>query len=171
MPELVLPMFSEGMTHVTNDLAFERRDGRVTYFHGVFPVFQHAENDIASFRMIASQLCVNGHVTQAEISRAFGIPAVTMKRAVALFRKEGPAGFFKKRRTRGAAVLTEEVLARSQELLDAGFSHAEVSKEVGVKHDTLRKATYSGRLHRPSKKSERRTEGMKDPPRKASVSR
>jgi transposase-like protein len=171
MPQLILPMFSEGMTHITSELAFEKRDGRVTYFHGVFPVFQHTEKDVASFRMITSQLCVNGHVTQAEVCRAFGIPAVTMKRAVALFRKEGTAGFFKQRRTRGPAVLTEDVLEKSQELLDAGLSTSEVAQEVGVKRDTLRKAAYNGRLHRPSKKKRvQQTQRMKAPAQKANES-
>lgn len=173
MPQLVLPMFPEGMTHITSDLAFQKKDGMVTYFHGLFPVFHHAEKDIPSFRMITSQFCVNGHVTQAQVCRAFGIPAVTMKRAVALFRLEGTAGFFKKRRTRGPAVLTEDVLGRSQELLDAGLSTAQVAREVGVKHDTLRKAASAGRLHcivHQKKTPAQETQTMKAPAQKAHVS-
>jgi hypothetical protein len=52
MPQLQLPIFPDGVTHITNHLAFRRQDGQVTYFNGHMPVFSHAETDIATFRMI-----------------------------------------------------------------------------------------------------------------------
>ncbi len=33
-----LPMFPEGATEITHDLAVEKRNGRVTYFYGTLPV-------------------------------------------------------------------------------------------------------------------------------------
>ena len=33
MPQLHLPMFPAGVTHITNELAFERRDGKIAYFN------------------------------------------------------------------------------------------------------------------------------------------
>jgi hypothetical protein len=57
-------------------LAFEKRDGQVTYFNGSMPVFIHDENDVATFRMITAQFCINGNATQAEISRAFGVTLI-----------------------------------------------------------------------------------------------
>jgi hypothetical protein len=71
MPQLQLPIFPDGVTHITNHLAFRRQDGQVTYFNGHMPVFSHAETDIATFRMITSQFCVTGHVKQSDI-----IPAI-----------------------------------------------------------------------------------------------
>src|SRR5277367_1483357 len=56
MPQRHLPMFPAGVTHITNELAFERRDGKIAYFNGHMPVFVHAEDDVATFRMITSQL-------------------------------------------------------------------------------------------------------------------
>jgi hypothetical protein len=56
MPQLHLPMFPNGVTHITNELAFEKKDGKITYFNGHMPVFFHDEDDIASFRMITGMM-------------------------------------------------------------------------------------------------------------------
>ena len=94
MPQLQLPIFPVGVTHITAELAFECRDGVVTYFNGQMPVFRHPEDDRRSFRMIISQFVENGNAQQAEIARAFGVPAVNVKRAVKCYREHGTAGFF-----------------------------------------------------------------------------
>jgi hypothetical protein len=39
-------MFPDGLTSITEDLAFHREDGKVVYFHGLMPVFQHGEKDL-----------------------------------------------------------------------------------------------------------------------------
>ena len=41
MAQAQLPFFPEGTTDINANLAFEKRDDRVTYFHGHLPVFQH----------------------------------------------------------------------------------------------------------------------------------
>src|SRR5262249_58527295 len=79
MPQLQLPMFPSGVTHITDQLAFMKNDGQVTYFNGHMPVFSHAENDLATFRMITSQFCVNGYVTQSDIIRTFGVTSISVK--------------------------------------------------------------------------------------------
>lgn len=147
MPQLQLPIFPDGLTSITEDLAFQREDQTVVYFHGLLPVFQHAEKDLKSFRMFTSQLIVAGTVRQADIARAFGVPLATVKRYVKLHREHGAAGFFRQPRRRSASVLTPEVRQRAQELLDAGRSVPEVSHEIGVAGNTLHKALAAGRLH------------------------
>jgi hypothetical protein len=82
MPQIQLPFFPEGVTHITPLLAFCAAEGRVTYFNGSMPVFIHDQADVASFRMITAQFCVTGSAKQAEVARAFGIPTITRKRAV-----------------------------------------------------------------------------------------
>lgn len=94
MTQLQLPIFPVGSTEVTHDLAFEKRDDQVTYFYGTLPVFSHAESDIASFRMITAQFYLNGYVKQMDIVRAFGVSAISVKRAVKRFQEEGPQGFY-----------------------------------------------------------------------------
>ena len=93
MPQIQLPFFPEGVTQISDLLAFRVEDGRVAYFNGNMPVFIHDKDDIATFRMITAQFCVNGNAKQAEISAVFGIPKVTVKRAVKRYREEGPRGF------------------------------------------------------------------------------
>jgi transposase len=152
MPQLHLPMFPDGLTSITQDLAFQREEGKVVYFHGLLPVFQHDEADLKSFRMFTSQLIVNGTVRQRDIVQAFGVPLATVKRYMKVHREQGAAGFFRPRRRRSASVLTAEVKQRAQALLDVGKSVPEVSLAVVVAGDTLRKAIHAGRLHAFKKK-------------------
>lgn len=122
-------------------------ENQITYYHGSLPVFTHARDDLASFRMITSQFCVSGHIKQAQLARAFGIPLVTVKRAVKRYRDDGPRAFYAERKTRGAAVLTEPVLAEAQRLLDDGLSVKDVAARLELKSDTLDKAVRAGRVH------------------------
>ena len=152
MPQAQFPFFPTGVTHITAMLAFSCEDGQVTYFTGNMPVFIHDESDRDSFRMITAQFCVNGHAKQMDIVRAFGVKQISIKRAVKIFREEGPRGFFKERKYRGAAVLTSTVLNEAQRLFDEGLDLGEVSQRLGIKHNTLYKAVHAGKLHQHSKK-------------------
>jgi transposase len=147
MPQLQLPIFPDGLTSITEDLAFHREDGQVVYFHGLLPVFGHDQKDLRSFRMFTSQLIANGTVRQRDIVRAFGVPLATVKRYMNVHRQQGSAGFFRQPRRRSANVLTPEVKQRAQALLDEGKSVPEVSGEIGVAGNTLHKAIHAGRLH------------------------
>jgi len=156
MPQLQLPIFPQGLTSISEDLAFQREDGKVVYFHGLLPVFQHEEKDLKSFRMFTSQLIDNGTVRQGDIVRAFGVPLATVKRYMKVHRQHGTAGFFQQPRRRSASVLTAEVKQRAQALLDEGKSVPEVSSEIGVAGNTLHKAIHAGRLHAVKKKTDPR---------------
>lgn len=152
MPQLQLPIFAHGLTSITEDLAFQQEDGKVVYFHGLLPVFQHDEKDLKSFRMFTSQLIANGTVRQRDIVRAFGVPLATVKRYMKVHRQQGNEGFFRKPRRRSANVLIPEMKQRAQALLDEGKSVPEVSSEIGVAGNTLHKAIHAGRLHAVKKK-------------------
>jgi hypothetical protein len=54
MPQVQLPLFPAGTTHLNDDLGFECHDGQVTYFSGHLPVFSHAQDDLAAFRLFTS---------------------------------------------------------------------------------------------------------------------
>ena len=153
MPQLQLPLFRDGLTPINEDLAFQRADGQVVYFHGLLPVFQHGEEDLKSFRMFTSQLIANGTARQRDIVQAFGVPLATVKRYMKVHREEGAAGFFRVPRRRSANVLTPEVRQRVQAMLNEGKSVPEVSQEVGVAGNTLHKAIRAGRLHEFKKNS------------------
>ena len=153
MTQLQLPIFPVGSTEVTHDLAFEKRDGQVTYFYGTLPVFSHAENDISSFKMITAQFYLNGYVKQMDIVRAFGVSPISVKRAVKRFQEEGPQGFYSEKKTRGATVLTPDVLAQAQQLLNDGLAPSDVADQLAIKPDTLSKAIRARRLHKSVKKN------------------
>lgn len=152
MPHLQLPIFPAGSVDLSPDVAVVCEGDQVVYFHGQLPVFRHRKEDVKSFRLIASQLYLNGHVKQADFVRVFGVPAISLKRAVAIFEKEGAAGFWKPRKGRGAAVLTADVVAQAQEALDQGLELSQVSQKMGINYSTLNKAVQKGILHRPIKK-------------------
>ena len=152
MPQLQLPIFPDGVTYITNQLAFKNEDGQVTYFNGIMPVFSHAESDIATFRMITSQFCVTGHVKQSDIIRAFGVTSISVKRSVKIYREKGPKGFYAPRVTRGPAVLVEDVVSEIEGRLAGGATPAEVAKTLGMKLNTIQKAMHEGRIRAPVKK-------------------
>jgi hypothetical protein len=147
MPQMQLPFFPQGTTEINARLGIVRDGDRIIYLYGHMGIFTHHAEDLQTFRMIASQLYVNGNATQSEICRTFGVTDISVKRWVKLYREKGSAGFYEKRRTRGAAVLTEDVVATAQRLLDEGLDLAAVAERVGVKKDTMQKAIAAGRLH------------------------
>ena len=152
MPQLQLPIFPVGTTLITAEIAFEVRDGKVTYVYGHMPVFQHAEGDLAAFRYFTSQLVVNGTAGQADIARAFQVPKVTVKRYVKRFRAGGGKEFFTPRRRRSASVLKDEMKEKVQALLDEGRSVPEVARAVEIQPNTLHKAIRAGRLQQIKKR-------------------
>lgn len=152
MPQTLLPIFPAEATPINELISFCKRDDTVFYFHGCLPVFSHAESDLKSFRLFASQLVVNGSCMQAELVRAFGISSISMKRHVKRLRAGGSQAFFKPRRKRKPRVLTPEVLQQAQELLAQGEERSGVAKMLSIKLDTLGKAVRAGRLVEPSKK-------------------
>lgn len=153
MPQLQLPIFPEGMTMINANLGFVTRDKTVTYIYGSLPIFSHDVVDLKTFRMITSQLYVNGSASQAEICRAFGVSRISVKRSVKLYREKGMAGFFEEPKRRGPAVLTPPVLEKVQAMLTAEQSIPDIARELDLKADTLRKAILAGKLHRSQKKS------------------
>ena len=103
MSQLQLPIFPAGTTPITAELAFDCQDGKVTYLNGHLPVFQHAQEDLAAFRLFTSQLVVNGTVSQVEIARAFHVPPKTVKRYVKRLREGSSRSFFETPRRRSAS--------------------------------------------------------------------
>src|SRR3989442_8112238 len=157
MPQLQLPIFPAGVTEINNRVAVEAKDGQVCYVHGHLPVFQHEQADVRSFRMFTSQMIVAGTVKPKEIVETFGVPIVTVKRYMKVYRQHGAKGFYEsKPRHSSASKLKGEILERAQQLLDEGESVPEVAEELNVLANTLHKAIRAGTIAPalPSKKSE-----------------
>ena len=79
MAQAQLPFFPDGTTEINANLAFEKQGELVTYLYGHLPVFQHHVDDRKTFRLITSQLYVNGNASQAELCRAFGVTSISSK--------------------------------------------------------------------------------------------
>jgi hypothetical protein len=139
-------MFPNGVTQITDLLAFKKEDGEIVYLNGHMPIFAHEEKDLPSFRMITSYFYVKGLVKQADLIRAFGVTSISVKRSVKKYLNEGPRGFYAPRRVRGAAVLVPDVVAKAEELLREDATIADVAKQLDVPPDTLRKGIKSGRV-------------------------
>src|SRR5438093_8946921 len=100
--------------------------------------------------MSTSQMIVNGTVKPKEIVKAFGVPIITVKRYVKVFRDHGAKGFYERKvRQSSASVLKGEVLERARALLNEGRSVPEVARELKVLANTLHKAIRAGRLSVP----------------------
>lgn len=149
-----LPIFPAGVTEINSRIAVEAKDGQVCYVYGHLPVFQHEETDVRSFRMFTSQMIVTGSVKAKEIVATFGVPMVTVKRYMRVYRQHGAKGFYEtKPRHSSASKLKSETLARVQQLLDEGRNVPEAAKEIAVLANTIHKAIRAGRLRRsPSEK-------------------
>ena len=132
MPQLQLPIFPAGVTEINNRIAVQKEAGRVFYLHGHLPVFQHEERDVRSFRMFTSQMIAGGTVKPKEIVKTFGVPMITVKRYVKLYRDHGSKGFYEAPpRHSSASVLKGPVLDQAQQLLDEGRSVPEVAAARG----------------------------------------
>lgn len=153
MPQVQLPIFPLGTTHINAELAFRREADQIVYYNGHLPVFTHAASDLASFRVFTTQLLINSTASYGQIVKAFGVPMRTLKRYTRRYRDQGMAAFTKPVVKREGPRLTAEKIAQVQALLDEGVAVPEISQQTGVLGTTLHKAIHAGRL-RALKKSE-----------------
>src|SRR6266702_4519310 len=153
MPQLQLPIFPAGVTEINSQIAVQKDASAVWYIYGHVPVFQHAEGDVQSFRMFTSQLIASGTVKPKEIVQTFGVPMITVKRYMKLYRDSGAKGFYEaKPQHSSASVLKGQLLEQAQRLLDEGRSVLEVAAALQVLANTLHKAIRAGRLRASQKK-------------------
>src|ERR1035437_4287195 len=153
MPQIQLPIFPSGSVEINTQLGCRVEGDTVSYHNGFLPVFMHAKDDLASFRMFTGQLIVQGSATQGQIAKAFGVPLVSIKRSTKLFRTQGAKGFFVPKARREGSKLTEEKLAQARLLLSQGEPLTVVGQQTGILVDTLRKAIVAGRLPALKKKA------------------
>ncbi len=97
MPQTRLPFFPEDITLINIHVGFQKNNGTVFYFNGAMPIFQHPEQDYASFRLFTSQLVVNGNVKQVKVAKAFNVSTISIKRWVKKYHEGGSESFFSKK--------------------------------------------------------------------------
>jgi len=74
------------------------------------------------------------------------VTAKSVERSVKKFREEGIQSCYLPRKPRGATVMTDDVIAEAQDLLNRGQSRRQIIEKLGIKYDTLSKAINQGRL-------------------------
>ena len=64
MPQVQLPIFPQGTSHINPELAFKREAEQIVYYNGHLPVFTHAAsaaNTFFTYRRVGSiRACLNG---------------------------------------------------------------------------------------------------------------
>lgn len=151
--QLRLPLYPDAPTHVSDAVSVVKRDGTVWWFHQGMPLGAHAADDVASFRQQSSMLCDGGACQLVEVERAFGVSAISVKRALKLYRAGGARAFFERKRTvREGPVMTAARVVEIQALIDRGLSDRQIGDHLGLKRDTIYRAVKAGRLHRPEKR-------------------
>jgi len=153
MPQMWLPMFPKGVSAINELLAFAQEGDNITYYHGLMPVFTHHKNDNQTFRLILSQFYVNGNASQSELVKALGIPPVTLKRAVKLYKEKGPQGFFEPHKRGGPRVLTIDAVAEIERLFEEGKDVSEIGQQLEIRVDTIKKGIQQGRVKKKLPKS------------------
>lgn len=86
MSEMLLLIVPDPVTPLKELLSVGKQDWQVVYFHCVWPVFSHAEEDLATFRMIAAQFVAQGHLRLVDVSRSSGAPRSSGARLTAKLR-------------------------------------------------------------------------------------
>ena len=147
MPQLILPLIPPGATRINDLLYVYREENLWTYFISLQPIMSHSADNVRMFRLTASQLIDSGACRQVDIIKAFGVSKSSVDRSLQTLREKGPEAFFAPRKKRsGGTKLTQNVLVKAQNFLDQGYSRREISDDLGIKYDTLRKAINDGRL-------------------------
>jgi len=98
MPQATLPLFTDDMTIVNLYVGVKKRNGVVYYFNGSLPFYQHREDDRSSFKHVICQMLSNNLATRAQLSSAFQIPARSISRWLAEFKRSGEVGFYLKKK-------------------------------------------------------------------------
>ena len=147
MLQQILPLIPRGATEINGLVSVWCDEERWTYFIGTYPTYSHDKTNQRMFRLTISLIIESGACRQVDILKAFGVSKSSVIRSVNKLRKGGAEAFFVQRRgRRGGKVLTPEVIEKAQSLLDQGYTRRDVSQELNVKYDTLRKAINDGRL-------------------------
>ncbi len=145
--QALLPLTPLNAMKINNMVSLVKTEAQWYYFMGLYPVYSHSPNDIRMFHLVLAQLIESGACRQADILKAFCVSKSNVIRSQHKLRKGGSEAFFKKREGRkGGTVLTPALCEKAQELLNQGESRANISKELGIQYDTLRKAISDGRL-------------------------
>ena len=145
--QMMLPLIPDGATRVNDAAAVLRVEDACVYFTSLQPVYRHEAKDRRGFYLTCCMMMDSGLCRERGILKTFGVPRRTLDNWQDKFKKGGIKAFFIEHVSRrGPTILTPEVIAEAQLLLDQGCARAEVAAALGIKSCTLRKAINQNRL-------------------------
>ncbi len=148
MKQTILPLVPKGSTPINSWVSVWSEPSHWTYFLGTHPIYKHPAGNLRLFRLTMAQLIDSGACRACEVIKTFGVSKSSVDRALRCYRTKGLEGFFvRKGSSREGTIMTCEVLAEAQGLLDGKLPKAAVAQTLGVHTDTLRRAVWDGRLH------------------------
>ena len=146
--QAILPLIPPGASKISDIVSVWCEEDRWTYFIGTYPIYLHDAKDLQMYRMVTAQLIESGACRQVDILKTFGVSKSSVDRSQRKLREGGTEAFFKPRQGRkGGSILTPSVLEKAQAMLNQGRSRGDISNDLNVKSDTLRKAISDGRLY------------------------
>ena len=146
--QLALPLFSNDVKMIGDNLGVGVKGGIVTYFHCGMPIYTHIESDHRSFRFITSKFLEQGLCRKVDICKCFHVSIDSVKRYAKRLENCGDTGFFTDAKRNGGTryKLLPDVIARMQSSLDKGISNSAIARREGVSEGTIRHAIKTGTL-------------------------
>ena len=144
---------------LSDNLAFQRFEGTISFFNSGGPVFRCYEDDKSAVRLGQGMLSYMKLAGVAEIARAFGVNRSTVTRNRKRYIAGGANAFGTKRGPRGAYRLKGACLETAQRQLDAGASVKAAARAAGVSDTAVHCAIKRGDLRRRSVQDDARAAG------------
>lgn len=153
MQQQILILHPANASPINENVYVAQEAGQRVYYHLGHPFYSHPADSDREFQFILAQMIKSGLCRKCEVLKAFGMPKRTLDNWCDKHAKGGTAAFFTPPKRRGGGtILTTDVLADVQALFNEGDSYADVSRRLGIRECTLRKAVQDGRLAKPKKR-------------------
>ena len=145
--QMQLPIFPESTKLINSSVGFFMKEEFIYYLHNGSPIFCHHKDNTNNYRYILGNLVLSKLCHPSEISKALGVSQRNVERYAQKLREQGIESFFNQVDHRGECYkMTDAVLVRAQELLDAGKSQLNAAKTLGVSESCIRYHLKSGNL-------------------------
>ena len=145
--QLSLPIFPAGSVLISGSLGVFNQDQIIQYIVNGLPVYQHADEDLDSFRFAISNFIARGLCRKVDVMRAFHVSESFVQRACKKLELEGEAGFFSTDNRKGSNhVIVASVRMKIQGLLDKGNSVNSIAKKFNLNESTIRYQIQQGYL-------------------------
>lgn len=145
--QMQLPLFPRTTKLINNTVGIFMQEEFVYYLHNGSPVYCHNKEDMNSFRYITANLVNTGLCTPSEIAKAIGVSNRNIQRYSKTLREKGTEWFFNRKDERGQCYkMTEELIERTQKLIDNFYSIADIARLMGVSEGAIRYHIRKGGL-------------------------